>query len=93
MSTKLSIPAVCVLIGERPANIDRIRLRITVVYSDGSSESKDVMIETMSGEIKPSFQKRADHAVPFFEQFTSNKPLNDDDIEGLGSMLLFDRAG
>jgi hypothetical protein len=82
-----------VLIGERPANVDRIGLRITIIYSDGSSESRSVLIETTSGEIKPIEQKRTDRVLPFFEQFASVTPFNDDDVEGLGALLMLDRAG
>jgi|GEM_PF-3123543 len=41
------------LMGRPPAGIERTGLQITVVYADRTSETRTVVIETATGEIKP----------------------------------------
>jgi hypothetical protein len=41
------------LMGRRPANVERVALQITVVYADRTSETKIVEIEAATGEVRP----------------------------------------
>ena len=76
------------LMGQRPADVDTVRLRVIVVFEDGMSETKDVEIEMLSGEIKALVAgKRADLARPFMDQFIQNPALTGDDVESLGRSL------
>ena len=54
-----------VLIGERPADVEVIKLRVIAILSDGTSIERDVVIQANSGEIKPLNEKRAE-APPLF---------------------------
>ncbi|MEW5964335.1 MAG: Ig-like domain-containing protein, partial [Pseudomonadota bacterium] len=77
-----------VLIGQRPADLNALALRITVLYSDGSFETKEVEVDAISGEIEALAAKRgASLPVPFTEQFAVQVPLNDDDVAELARAL------
>jgi hypothetical protein len=76
------------LIGQRPADVDRIGLRVIVVYVDGSSEVKDVQIETMSGEIKTfELGKRADVRLPFMDQLAAGTRFSERSLDDLARVL------
>ena len=75
------------LIGQRPANLDHVDLRVIVIYDDGTSETKDVRIEATTGEIKPLAGRRADLPAPFLEQFAIARLATDDGVRGLARML------
>jgi hypothetical protein len=84
----LERPSDGLLVGQRPANLDQLTLRITVLYTDGTFETKEVRIDTHSGEIEPMQAKRgASLPVPFTEQFAVQVPLDDDDVAELGRAL------
>jgi hypothetical protein len=75
-------------VGERPADVEMLKLRVTVIYSDGSTETKYFEIETVSGELKPLKAGRgAGLAVPFHEQFAVTEPSAADAIEELVELL------
>ncbi|HRD78057.1 MAG TPA: Ig-like domain-containing protein, partial [Hyphomicrobiaceae bacterium] len=66
------------LIGQRPADVDRIALRIIIIFGDGTTELKDVEIDTMSGEIKTLGPgKRADVRLPFMDQPAAGSMISD----------------
>ncbi|HRD74777.1 MAG TPA: cadherin-like domain-containing protein [Hyphomicrobiaceae bacterium] len=76
------------LIGERPVDSVSLRLKITVLYSDGSFETKLVEIQTGSGEIHPIEAKRGvDLPVPFVNQFALKTPPSDDGLDALARYL------
>ncbi len=64
------------LMGERPADADRIDLRISASMSDGSSITRHVTIDTNTGEIQPlEQQERRSEQLPgptFRQQFTDS---------------------
>ncbi len=55
-----------VVMGERPADVERIELHITATLSDGSVIERDVVVQTNSGEIKPLTPMRRSDVVPLF---------------------------
>ncbi|MBX9926717.1 MAG: cadherin-like domain-containing protein, partial [Hyphomicrobiaceae bacterium] len=70
------------LVGQRPADVEQIGLRVIVVFSDGTTEAKSVSIETMSGEIKPLLVgDRADIRLPFMEQLAGGNSGLDREFE------------
>ena len=76
-----------VLMGERPADLETLELKLTVIYSDGSYETKGVAIETISGEIKPLLVKEAAMPLPFQAQFAVSAPLTEDAGRELARLL------
>ncbi|MEM7750445.1 MAG: hypothetical protein AAF346_19500, partial [Pseudomonadota bacterium] len=76
------------LLGERPADVEQLQLRIDVVYSDGTSESRAVKIETNSGEIQPFSQQQASAAPKMFaEQFNPTTVPAEEGMQELSRML------
>ncbi len=76
------------LIGQRPAHLDSVGLRIIVIYSDGTSEAKDIEIEMKSGEIKELAPgKRSDVRLPFIEQLAARNFATNHDLDDLAEML------
>ena len=75
------------LIGQRPADVDAISLKIIVIYADGSFETKTVRIETMSGEINPMPEQRRAEALPFLQQFAARDQLAGEDWEEVAKAL------
>ena len=55
-----------VIMGERPADVEKIELHITARLSDGSVIERDVVVQTNSGEIKPLTPMRRSEVVPLF---------------------------
>lgn len=41
------------LIGKRPADLDSVSLRLSINYTDGRHEHKDIEINPVTGEVKP----------------------------------------
>ena len=77
-----------VLMGQRPANIENVRLRLHLIYVDGTSEVMDVKIDLISGEAKRETSgPRSDHAVPFLEQFAAADLYLERDLAELARML------
>ena len=59
----------------RPADTDRIELRINASMSDGSTITRYVTIDTHTGEIQPLQQQRRSEHQPgptFRQQFTDS---------------------
>jgi large repetitive protein len=55
--------------GHRPADTETLQLKVIGMLSDGTTIERDVIIQTMSGEIQPlTALKRADLAPTFSEQ-------------------------
>lgn len=76
------------LIGQRPANIESIDLRVTVIYTDGTFEEKAVRIETMSGDIKPvALQRGASLGRPIWEQFAVIERVTEEGTRELAELL------
>ena len=72
-----------VLIGERPVDVEAIRLRVIAVLSDGTTVERDVEIQTMSGEIKPIVLKQTDAAPLFSDQLRAQTQREDTNIQEL----------
>ncbi|MEM9358715.1 MAG: cadherin-like domain-containing protein, partial [Pseudomonadota bacterium] len=76
------------LLGERPADVEQLKLRIEVIYSDGTSESRAVKIEANSGEIQPFSQQQASTAPKMFaEQFNPTTVPAEEGVQELSRML------
>ena len=76
------------LIGVRPANVEHVDLKVTIIYTDGSFEEIAVEIDTATGHIKPLELQRDARAVrPFSEQFALREFATEDDIADLAQML------
>ncbi|MGQ0672289.1 MAG: Ig-like domain-containing protein, partial [Hyphomicrobium sp.] len=55
-----------VLIGERPADSERVELRVIAVLSDGTTIERQVVIQTNSGEIQPLNPGQRAELLPMF---------------------------
>jgi VCBS repeat-containing protein len=55
-----------VLIGERPVDVEEIKLHVIAVMSDGSTIERDVVIQTNSGEIQPLKDTKRTDVMPLF---------------------------
>ncbi len=76
------------VIGQRPPNIDRLDLSVTVIYTDGSFEEKAVQIDTKSGDIKLlELKQEANLNRTFSEQFTVKSPATEQEVTDLAEML------
>jgi large repetitive protein len=66
------------LTGHRPADIETLKLKVIGILSDGSTIERDVIIQTISGEIGPlAGSKRADLAPTFSEQLRTYADAQD----------------
>ncbi len=83
------------LLGQRPVDLEEISLRITVLYSDGGLETKNVRVDTASGEITQSLQqRRASLALPFTQQFAAvAETINDEALDDLAHAIMGGAAG
>jgi hypothetical protein len=72
-----------VLMGERPADVEVIKLRVIALLDDGSSIERDVSIQANSGEIKPLNDKRADVPPVFSEDLRMQAGQSDAAFEQL----------
>ena len=76
------------LMGERPADAEQLQLRIEVVYADGTSESRTIMIETNSGEVQPFSGQQAGAAPKMFaDQFNPTTVAAEEGVQGLSQIL------
>jgi hypothetical protein len=76
------------VIGQRPPNIDRLDLSVTVIYTDGSFEEKAVQIDTKSGDIKLlELKQEANLNRTFSEQFTVKSPATEQEVTDLAEIL------
>ena len=76
------------LLGQRPANVDFVEIRVTIIFTDGSFEEKYFRIEAISGDIKPLTSQRQGGIPPSFaDQFASFATFDAQDVELLGSIL------
>ncbi|MGI9422698.1 MAG: cadherin-like domain-containing protein, partial [Hyphomicrobiaceae bacterium] len=77
------------LMGERPADLEQVGLRVTVVYNDGTNDTRTVEIQTHSGEIQPVLEQRAPHAPKLFDdQFNPTEIPADGSLEALSDLLI-----
>jgi len=83
----LSRAAPDMLIGERPADVTSIALRIKVIYSDGTIETKTLEIDTHTGAMKLLPDKGALNVVPFHKQFSVLTEADDATIDALAELL------
>ena len=75
-------------IGKVPVNVERIAVRVTAVMSDGRVNSRDVVIETRTGEIQPVAPERRSEVVPLFSQQLANREaLTGEEVQILGRAL------
>jgi len=82
------------LIGERPADLETIELRIEGICSDGSRVVQDVHIDVTTGEIKPLKPLQHGEAAPllFRDQLYADRELSPDEIERLAEAIMAFRA-
>ena len=75
-----------IAIGKVPANIERIAVRVTAVMSDGRINTRDVVIETRTGEIQPVAAERRGEVVPLFsQQLASRGALTGEEVQILSA--------
>lgn len=77
------------LIGERAANSETIKIRVEAVYDDGKVVVQDVRIDTATGEIQPLKAGQQGMLAPklFHEQFRIQQMLSPDEVQSLGRLL------
>ena len=76
------------LIGQRPADVDQVRLKITVIYHDGSFEERAIKIETKSGVLSQiELNRDASLTRPFIEQFEKSEQVTAEGTEALADLL------
>ncbi len=77
-----------IVTGDRPADVERIDLRVTAILSDGRSVSYDVRIQATTGEIQPlRIGPRSDAPLPFWQKIRHQAMLDDGDVRGLARHL------
>ncbi len=77
------------LIGERSPDIEFLKLKVEVVYSDGSVVVQEVRIDTATGEIQPMTPGKQGTLAPalFSDQFRARPMLTPDQIQSLGRAI------
>jgi hypothetical protein len=77
------------LMGERSANSEILKLRVEAVYSDGSVAVEEVRIDTATGEIQPISATKQGALMPklFKDQFRVQTMLSPDQIQMLGRAI------
>ncbi len=77
------------LIGERSAVEEFVKIRVEAIYSDGSVVVEEVKIETSTGEIKPLNPGRQGSLAPalFGDQFRARPMLSPDQVHGLARAI------
>ena len=77
-----------VLIGQRPADVEQINLRVIAILSDGTTIEREVTVQTNSGEIQPFKPgKRAEIAPLFSEQLAQRLLLDSKERDELALAL------
>ena len=73
-----------VYIGERPADVERIALSVTVVYDDGTVDVRNVEVETKTGDIRPLIEQQASGQPLLFQrQFNAMEMPADQSVDDL----------
>jgi hypothetical protein len=73
-----------VLIGERPVDVEEVKLHVIAVMSDGTTIERDVVIQTNSGEIQPLKETKRSDAMPLFsDQLRQFADAGDNEFERL----------
>ncbi len=75
------------LIGEMPADVESITLRIKILFSDGTFETRTIEIRADSGEINSVNDEAGFNVAPFTSQFEERHALTDEQAAGLAQML------
>lgn len=77
------------LIGERAANSETLKIRVEAVYDDGKVVVQEVKIDTATGEIQPLKNGKQGLFMPklFQEQFRVQPILSADEVQNLGRAL------
>ena len=76
------------LIGERPVNLESIEIRVIAVLEDGTTIEKDIIINTVTGDVKSLTNSQRTELIPMFsKQFAAAPKLNDREIEKLARAL------
>ncbi len=77
------------LIGERSPEMEFLKLKVEVVYSDGSVVVQDVRIDTATGEIQPLTPGKQGSLAPalFGDQFRARPMLTPDQVQSLGRAI------
>ena len=77
-----------IITGDRPADVERVDLRVTAILSDGRSVSYDIRIQAMTGEIQPlRIGPRSDAPLPFWQNIRHQAMLDETDMRGLARYL------
>ncbi len=75
------------LLGERPADIELLELRVEGVFNDGTVVVQEVEIQAVTGEIQP-LKKPAPIAPPLFrDQFRATPMLTPIELDNLGATI------
>ena len=72
------------LMGKRPANSEVVQLRVIAILKDGTSETREVTIQTNSGELKQLADKHAERQKLFSDHLKSTAMLSREQTHGLG---------
>ncbi len=79
------------LLGERPANIETLELRVEGIYNDGGRVIQEVTIQAVTGEIQPLKPVRqgqlSDPPALFKNQFWAAPQLTPGEVETLGRAI------
>lgn len=76
------------LIGEAPLDVESIKLRIKILFSDGTFETKTIEVRTDTGEMQHVKQDASFNVVPFTSQFVERFAMTDEQAEELAKILL-----
>ena len=83
----ISVDPQGLILVERPADIEEHNLRITALLDDGSSITRAVEIQAISGEIQPGEAEDPERAALFSEQIGAASTIYDSGAEELGRAL------
>ena len=77
------------LIGERAADEEIIKIRVEAIYTDGSVVIQEVQIDTATGEIRPISAGKQGSLAPalFADQFRARPMLTPDQVQSLARAI------
>ncbi|MEQ1714252.1 MAG: hypothetical protein ABL908_23020, partial [Hyphomicrobium sp.] len=75
------------MLGERPADVETIELRVEGRFNDGTSVVQEVSIHAITGEIQPLRQSGGHAPALFRDQFRASPMLTPSELEGLGATI------
>ncbi len=75
------------MLGERPADVETIELRVEGRFNDGTIVVQEVSIHAVTGEIQPLRQSGGNAPALFRDQFRASPMLTPSELEGLGATI------